>query len=280
MAPEVIQGNGYTYTADYYGIGVLAYELITGNPPFYRKKNGEDIFAKVLRDTPVYPKQVSENMQDFMKKLLVKSPDLRLGAGGYQEIMLHPWLADVDFAKVRTRDWPSGLELTSALSELKYKKAHHMLTQNGGVEEEIILMPEVNEFQFTYDTENKHVTGYKEIMRFSAFSELKPDFGRQTKTFGISLTTESTRRLSLDTNNSIIGRPLETSFSEKKEVNVYRRAKFAALEALKRVMKKTALFDNDGQDEDFEVPSDSENKAGRAKSYCLNAKINFRSNGY
>lgn len=281
MAPEVMQGNGYTLTADYYSLGVLAYELICGNPPFYRKKPGEDIFVKVLKETPVCPKHVSENMQDFINKLLVKTPADRLGAGGYQEIMKHPWLADVDFAKARTRDWPSSLEIYSALSELKYKKAHHMLTQGGGGgEEEIVLISDVNEFQFTYDTENnKNMANdaHKETLRFSAFSELKPDFGRRTKTLGYCLTTEGSRRPSVDSINS--SRHIETRHSEKQVANVFKQAKFAALTALKRVMKKTKIFDHEDHDEDYDIPSDSESKSTIPKSYYLKAKINFRTNG-
>mgnify|MGYP000998716743 FL=1 len=279
MAPEVILGNGYTFTADYYSLGVLAYELIYGNPPFYRKKAGEDIFIQVIKETPVYSKQVSEEMQDFMNKLLVKNPTQRLGANGYQEIMLHPWLAGIDFSKVSRRELPSTIDLIPALSELKYKKAHQMLTQGGDMEDEQIFR-DLNQFRFTYDTENdkdfQNLTCHKEvIMRFSAFSELKPDFGRTSRNFGLFLTSESTNRFSLDMSHSL-SRPLETTFSEKKDTGIFKRAKFAALGALKNAIKRSRLFDQEGQDEDVEIPNDGESLARLAKSYRLTTKLSLQ----
>ena len=35
MAPEMILRTGYSYPIDYYALGTLLYELVTGLPPFY-----------------------------------------------------------------------------------------------------------------------------------------------------------------------------------------------------------------------------------------------------
>ena len=35
MAPEMLSKSGHGYAVDYYCLGALLYELVTGNPPFY-----------------------------------------------------------------------------------------------------------------------------------------------------------------------------------------------------------------------------------------------------
>lgn len=37
MAPEMLARNGHSYAVDYYCVGALLYELVTGNPPFYSR---------------------------------------------------------------------------------------------------------------------------------------------------------------------------------------------------------------------------------------------------
>ena len=34
MAPEVIGGKGFSYTADWWTLGILTYEMVVGFPPF------------------------------------------------------------------------------------------------------------------------------------------------------------------------------------------------------------------------------------------------------
>jgi serine/threonine protein kinase len=37
MAPEMILRTGHSFGVDYYSLGTLLYELVTGLPPFYTK---------------------------------------------------------------------------------------------------------------------------------------------------------------------------------------------------------------------------------------------------
>jgi serum/glucocorticoid-regulated kinase 2 len=38
IAPEILSGFGYSKTADWWALGVLTYEMLTGVPPFYDKE--------------------------------------------------------------------------------------------------------------------------------------------------------------------------------------------------------------------------------------------------
>jgi serine/threonine protein kinase len=41
MAPEMIKDEGYNFLADYYSLGTLLYEMLTGFPPFTSKQRSE-----------------------------------------------------------------------------------------------------------------------------------------------------------------------------------------------------------------------------------------------
>jgi serine/threonine protein kinase len=41
MPPEMIQKSGHSYGVDFYTLGALLYELVTGLPPFYSRDEEE-----------------------------------------------------------------------------------------------------------------------------------------------------------------------------------------------------------------------------------------------
>lgn len=47
MAPEMLTRAGHSFTIDYYCVGALLYELVTGLPPFYSKDHDE-IYNSIL----------------------------------------------------------------------------------------------------------------------------------------------------------------------------------------------------------------------------------------
>lgn len=47
MAPEVIQGKDHTYALDFWSLGVVAYEFLTGGLPF-NDETPEKVFKKIL----------------------------------------------------------------------------------------------------------------------------------------------------------------------------------------------------------------------------------------
>jgi serum/glucocorticoid-regulated kinase 2 len=47
LAPELLTGAGYTKSVDWWTLGVLLYEMLTGLPPFY-DENTNDMYRKIL----------------------------------------------------------------------------------------------------------------------------------------------------------------------------------------------------------------------------------------
>ncbi|GAB6028091.1 Chromosomal serine/threonine-protein kinase jil-1 [Chamberlinius hualienensis] len=86
MAPEVVRGgsSGHDLAVDWWSIGVLTYELLTGASPFTvegERNTQQEISRRILRSDPPIPDYLSTEVQDFIQRLLVKDPRRRLGGG-------------------------------------------------------------------------------------------------------------------------------------------------------------------------------------------------------
>jgi protein kinase X len=81
LAPEVLreQKAGYGKSVDYWGIGILAYELLAGFPPFYDADEPKNIYSKILRGVIEFPDFFSLRAKDLIIKLLNPDPERRLG---------------------------------------------------------------------------------------------------------------------------------------------------------------------------------------------------------
>lgn len=96
-APEVILNQQHTYSADYWSLGAMIYEFLTGMPPFHGKTK-EETYANILAGNVDYHglEDTSDEARDLIKKLLVSTPEARIGASDIDEILNHPWLKDVN----------------------------------------------------------------------------------------------------------------------------------------------------------------------------------------
>lgn len=73
---------GHDFAVDWWSVGVLTYELLTGSSPFTFEGNinsQQEITDRILHSTPPVPKYAGRDIQDFIAKLLVKDPKKRLG---------------------------------------------------------------------------------------------------------------------------------------------------------------------------------------------------------
>lgn len=84
MAPEVVRGDkaGHNISVDWWSVGVLCYELLTGASPFTLDSdvnNQSEISRRILRTTPPMPDIIQPVANDFITRLLNKDPAERLG---------------------------------------------------------------------------------------------------------------------------------------------------------------------------------------------------------
>lgn len=110
MSPEVIRGGaeGHDFSVDWWSVGVLTYELLTGASPFTvdgERNTQAEISKRILKNQPPIPEHLSAQARDFIKRLLVKEPSQRLGGGqsDASQLKTHPFLASINWTLLAQR---------------------------------------------------------------------------------------------------------------------------------------------------------------------------------
>uniref|UniRef100_A0A1I7YY77 Protein kinase domain-containing protein n=1 Tax=Steinernema glaseri TaxID=37863 RepID=A0A1I7YY77_9BILA len=100
LAPEVMSGIGHNRCVDWWALGILIFELMTGKTPFVGA-NADDIHENIY-DNPnvVFPRKTfSTNAKDIVSQLLKIEVCERLGCrkAGDAEVRMHPWFSTINF---------------------------------------------------------------------------------------------------------------------------------------------------------------------------------------
>ncbi|CAN7992667.1 unnamed protein product [Ixodes hexagonus] len=78
LAPEVLTETSYTRAVDWWGLGVLLFEMLVGESPF-PGDDEEEVFDSIVHDEVRYPRFLSIEAIAIMRRLLRKNPERRLG---------------------------------------------------------------------------------------------------------------------------------------------------------------------------------------------------------
>eukprot|EP01116_Phalansterium_solitarium_P015663 TRINITY_DN3480_c0_g1_i1.p1 TRINITY_DN3480_c0_g1~~TRINITY_DN3480_c0_g1_i1.p1 ORF type:complete len:515 (-),score=169.84 TRINITY_DN3480_c0_g1_i1:617-2161(-) len=105
MAPEMVRGALYGKAADWWSVGILIYDLLTGDPPFYHKSEPE-LFKKILNDKIKLPQYLTGEACSIIKGFLNRDDKERLGAKGTQAIKSHPFFKGINWKKLAAREVP------------------------------------------------------------------------------------------------------------------------------------------------------------------------------
>lgn len=91
MAPELVQERPYDCSADLWSLGVICYELVVGQPPFFT--NSLISLIHLIVENPVtYPENMSPDFRSFLQGLLQKNPKQRLG---WPDLLNHSFIREV-----------------------------------------------------------------------------------------------------------------------------------------------------------------------------------------
>ena len=105
LAPEMLNRKGHGKAVDWYLLGVVFYEMLVGVPPHFSKCK-EKMVSNGYKEEVVFPNYVSKEVKDFIKSLLVKNPDERLGSKlDVDEIKNNIYFKDVDWDKVYNKKY-------------------------------------------------------------------------------------------------------------------------------------------------------------------------------
>ncbi|KOG97442.1 putative protein kinase YPK2 [Saccharomyces eubayanus] len=99
LAPEILLGQGYNKTVDWWTLGILLYEMMTGLPPYY-DENVPVMYKKILQQPLLFPDGFDPVAKDLLIGLLSRDPNRRLGVNGTSEIRNHPFFKDISWKKL------------------------------------------------------------------------------------------------------------------------------------------------------------------------------------
>jgi cell cycle protein kinase DBF2 len=140
MAPEVLKGDEYDFTVDYWSLGCMLFEALAGYPPFagatvdetwQNLKRWTKVLKKPVYEDPAY--YLSKRTWDLITRLVAARSSRFRGA---KEIRAHPYFAEVDWSQLREQRAPFVPELdsetdagyfddfTSEEDMAKYKEVH------------------------------------------------------------------------------------------------------------------------------------------------------------
>ena len=171
IAPEIISGEGYNESVDWWSLGIIMYEMLTGKLPFKfnfdsqeeQEQNDLNIYDKKIK----FPSWIEENAKDLINKLLNKDPEKRIGSGkeGAENIKKHPFFSDIDWNKALNKELrPPFIPKIENETDIKYfEKSLVESPVFSDSSLQLVYNTEENEDEDDYDGFTFVATSYKEL---------------------------------------------------------------------------------------------------------------------
>lgn len=106
LAPEMVLKKSYDKSVDWWALGVLLYELLTGDVPFH-SVHLDVLYRRILKQPLSFPSYLSDQAVDLLEQLLNRDPKLRLGSKrGAMEIKQHPFFKGISWNSVAKKQIP------------------------------------------------------------------------------------------------------------------------------------------------------------------------------
>ena len=131
MAPEIIMGDGYDQTADFWSLGVTIFFMKNASLPFNvseKKRNTQrEILTQTCSSTYKMKQRkknikISENLNDLLGQLFIRDPTKRIGAKqGIKEIKDHPWFHELNWDLLKSRKYVAPHLNTKYFDDIHFK---------------------------------------------------------------------------------------------------------------------------------------------------------------
>uniref|UniRef100_A0A8C7ZG49 Protein kinase C n=1 Tax=Oryzias sinensis TaxID=183150 RepID=A0A8C7ZG49_9TELE len=100
IAPEILLGQKYTFSVDWWSFGVLVYEMLIGQSPF-QGDDEDELFEAIRTDTPHYPRWITKDSKNLLEQLFMKDPITRMSVVG--NIRLHSFFKSINWTALEKR---------------------------------------------------------------------------------------------------------------------------------------------------------------------------------
>ncbi|XP_063292750.1 protein kinase C zeta type isoform X1 [Pelobates fuscus] len=116
IAPEILRGEEYGFSVDWWALGVLMFEMMAGRSPFdiitdNPDMNTEDYLFQVILEKPIrIPRFLSVKASHVLKGFLCKDPKDRLGCQphtGFSDIKSHTFFRSIDWDTLEKKQVPT-----------------------------------------------------------------------------------------------------------------------------------------------------------------------------
>ncbi|KAF8859788.1 camp-dependent protein kinase A [Acephala macrosclerotiorum] len=108
LAPEVIQSKGHTTAVDWWALGILIYEFLTGYPPFWNS-NPIEIYKQIVSKPVHFPTEpaISPEAKDIIRQFCTVDRSKRLGniSGGAARVKEHPFFNGIVWEEVYYKNY-------------------------------------------------------------------------------------------------------------------------------------------------------------------------------
>ena len=107
MAPELVNHRDHGRAVDWWGLGAMLYEMLTGSPPFYCRDRVK-LFENIRKSALKYPDSLRPRAKSLLRGLLTREPTQRLGSGpgDVEDIKRHDFFSGIDWVKLAAGEIP------------------------------------------------------------------------------------------------------------------------------------------------------------------------------
>lgn len=105
MAPEILTRSGHGKAVDWWSLGALMYDMLTGNPPF-SAENRKKTIETILKGKLNLPAYLTPDARDLIRRLMKRQVSQRLGSGPSDglEVRSHSFFKNVNWKDVFDRN--------------------------------------------------------------------------------------------------------------------------------------------------------------------------------